>query len=230
MVLGSLVKTGLKTGTTTIVKTGLKTGLKTSAKTAAKTSAKTAAKTAVKTGAKTGLKTGVKVAVGAAAVGLYSLGNQKAEEAIAACTDECLPSNYDELLDGNIQKSELSYSTVEGTEDQPVCTEEIENCGNYCSDTCEGIHDMSLFEKVLDPLGDAPGPLGDIGDAAGDLAGGAVDLAGEVVEEGVDLAGDIAEDVAKELPNPFEGLLGNLKYVGYALLALLIIWLISKFR
>jgi hypothetical protein len=103
---------------------------------------------------------------------------QEEEEAIRECVTACLPTNYDAYMYQDLDKSELEYSIVEPTADQPVCKEETEGeCGEHCMNTCEDIHDTSLFEKM--------GPLGD--------------LAAEVVDEGKDLAEDVTTDIFETL-------------------------------
>jgi len=114
------------------------------------------------------VKTGLKIAAGVG--GAMYLSNEMGEEnaKIQQCTSDCLPLNYDELAYGDLSKSDLEYATTEPTDDQPVCSEEIEeDCGEYCSNTCKDIHKTSLFDKVSD----AAGPLGGVVDAVGDVAG-----------------------------------------------------------
>ena len=80
---------------------------------------------------------------------------QEEEEAIRECVTACLPTNYDAYMYQDLDKSELEYSIVEPTADQPVCKEETEGeCGEHCMNTCEDIHDTTLFDKM--------GPLGDV--------------------------------------------------------------------
>jgi len=136
------------------------------------------------------LKTGLKIAAGVG--GAMYLSNEMGEEnaKIQQCTSDCLPLNYDELAYGDLSKSDLEYATTEPTDDQPVCSEEIEeDCGEYCSNTCKDIHKTSLFDKVSD----AAGPLGGVIDAAGDVAGevtGAfTDVAASALDEAFEAAG-----------------------------------------
>ena len=114
----------------------------------------------------------------------------KENEKIQQCTSDCLPLNYDELAYGDLTKTDLEYATTEPTDEQPVCSEEIEeDCGEYCSNECKDIHKTSLFEKVSA----AAGPLGGVVDAVGDVAGGVTgaltDVAGSVVDEALEAAG-----------------------------------------
>ena len=157
---------------------------------AAKEAAEAAAKKASKAAIKKNVKTGLKVAAGVAGAMYLSDKMAEEDEKIQQCTSDCLPLNYDELAYGDLSKTDLEYATTEPTDDQPVCSEEIEeDCGEYCSNTCKDIHKTSLLDKVSD----AAGPLGGVVDAAGDVAGGVTeaitDVAGGVVDEAFEAAG-----------------------------------------
>ena len=163
---------------------------KEAAEKAAKEAAEAAAKKASKAAVKKNVKTGLKVAAGVAGAMYLSDKMADEDEKIQQCTSDCLPLNYDELAYGDLSKTDLEYATTEPTDDQPVCSEEIEeDCGEYCSNTCKDIHKTSLFDKVSD----AAGPLGGVVDAAGDVAGGVTeavtDVAGSVVDEALEAAG-----------------------------------------
>ena len=160
------------------------------AKKASKEAAEAAAKKASKAAIKKNVKTGLKVAAGAAGAMYLSDKMAEEDEKIQQCTSDCLPLNYDELAYGDLSKTDLEYATTEPTDDQPVCSEEIEeDCGEYCSNTCKDIHKTSLLDKVSD----AAGPLGGVVDAAGDVAGGVTeavtDVAGGVLDEALEAAG-----------------------------------------
>lgn len=134
--------------------------------------------TAQRTGKDAATKTSYSTIAGYAAVAgmsAYVYTQMKDEdEAIRDCVSACLPTNYDAYMYEDLDKSELEYSPLEPTTDQPVCKEETEGeCGDHCLNTCEDIHETSLFEKM--------GPLGDV--------------AAEVVDE----AGDVAEDVTTDI-------------------------------
>ena len=105
------------------------------AKEAAEAGATKAAQKAARDAAiKKTLKKGVKVA--AVVGGAMYLSNEigKENEKIKECASACLPLNYDELAYGDLEKSDLVYATTEPTDDQPVCSEEIEeDCGEYCT-------------------------------------------------------------------------------------------------
>jgi hypothetical protein len=141
--------------------------------------AETAAQRAARRGTKdAATKTSYSTIVGGAALGgltAYVYTQMKDEDAaIQECVTECLPTNYDAYMYEDLDKSELEYSSIEPTADQPVCKEETEEeCGEHCMNTCEDIHETSLFEKM--------GPLGDV--------------AAEVVDE----AGDVAEDATNDI-------------------------------
>jgi hypothetical protein len=155
----------------------------TAAQRAAREGAGGAAETAAQRTARRGTKdaatkTSYSTIVGGAALGgltAYVYTQMKDEDAaIQECVTECLPTNYDAYMYEDLDKSELEYSSIEPTADQPVCKEETEEeCGEHCMNTCEDIHETSLFEKM--------GPLGDV--------------AAEVVDE----AGDVAEDATNDI-------------------------------
>lgn len=163
---------------------------KKAAKAAAKETADAAAKKLSNAALKKNLKTGLKLAAGVSGAMYLSNEMGKENEKIQQCTSDCLPLNYDELAYGDLTKTDLEYATTEPTDEQPVCSEEIEeDCGEYCSNECKDIHKTSLFEKVSD----AAGPLGGVVDAVGDVAGGVTgaltDVAGSVVDEALEAAG-----------------------------------------
>ena len=149
------------------------------ARDAAGDAAETAAQRAAKRSAKdAATKTSYSTIAGGVALGgltAYVYTQMKDEDAaIQECVTECLPTNYDAYMYEDLDKSELEYSSIEPTADQPVCKEETEEeCGEHCMNICEDIHETSLFEKM--------GPLGDV--------------AAEVVDE----AGDVAEDVTTDI-------------------------------
>jgi hypothetical protein len=96
-----------------------------------------------------------------------------AEEDIKNCIGVCLPDNWDEHAYGSLEKSELTYRPLTYTdgngeeitvdENQPLCSNVMDDCEKYCSDQCEELHDY-----------DAPGI---------DLAKGAADDAGDLFED-----------------------------------------------
>ena len=105
------------------------------------------------------------LAGGVAAGGLYYLDQQYkgAKEDVKDCMKVCLPGNWDDHAYGDLDKSELQYKELDDAGDQPVCSAEMPDCGKYCGDKCEEIHDY-----------DAPGSdlLTGLGGDAGELAGG----------------------------------------------------------
>ncbi len=76
----------------------------------------------------------------------------------------CLPENWDDHEYGDLKSSELVYKELDNAGEQPVCTAQIEDCGKYCGEKCEEIHDY-----------DAPG-TNFLKGAGGDAAEGATDL------------------------------------------------------
>ena len=120
-----------------------------SAKRAAKKSAETAKK-AAKKAAKAASDNAGKLIAGGLAIGgaLYLEDKFKdAEEDIKNCMKVCLPENWDDFNYGDLKKSELKYRVLEGEDadpNQPLCTETIEDCGKYCGDKCEDLHEYEI--------------------------------------------------------------------------------------
>lgn len=145
------IKTTTK-NTAKVVKSGAKKAAKTSAK-AAKSGAQKAAK-AAKSGAKKAAKAASdnagKLIAGGLAIGgaLYLEDKFKdAEEDIKDCMKVCLPENWDDFNYGDLKKSELKYRVLEGEDadpNQPLCTETIDDCGKYCGDKCEDLHEYEI--------------------------------------------------------------------------------------
>ena len=159
-------------------------------KKAAKETADAAAKKAAKAALKKNVKTGLKIAAGVGGAMYLSNEMGKENEKIQQCTSDCLPLNYDELAYGDLTKTDLEYATTEPTDEQPVCSEEIEeDCGEYCSNECKDIHKTSLFEKVSEAAGPLGGVVGAVGDVAGGVTGALTDVAGSVVDEALEAAG-----------------------------------------
>lgn len=109
------------------------------------------------------------LAGGVAAGGLYYLDQQYkgAKEDVKDCMKVCLPGNWDDHAYGDLDKSELQYKELDDAGDQPVCSAEMPDCGKYCGDKCEEIHDYDApGSDLLTGLG------GDTGELAGGLLGG----------------------------------------------------------
>jgi hypothetical protein len=95
------------------------------------------------------------LAAGAAALGAaYYIDNKydKADEKFKDCMIGCLPHNWDEYDQGSLDKSELKYSTVESLDEygvtpidnQPYCTSQMNDCGEYCEKRCESESEVDL--------------------------------------------------------------------------------------
>jgi hypothetical protein len=72
---------------------------------------------------------------------------KEADEDIKNCINVCLPENWDDYEYGDLDKSELKYRVLEGEDanpDQPLCTEAIDDCGEYCGNKCEDLHEYEL--------------------------------------------------------------------------------------
>jgi len=104
----------------------------------------------------------------------------EAEEEYKDCMAGCLPHNWDEYENGSLQKSDLNYSTVSSLQDygvtpianQPYCSKNIDNCGDYCNKKCDeetdvDIPGMSGFEGLTNDL--SAGLGGIIGNIFGGL-------------------------------------------------------------
>jgi len=76
----------------------------------------------------------------------------EAEEEYKDCMAGCLPHNWDEYENGSLQKSDLNYSTVSSLQDygvtpianQPYCSKNIDNCGDYCNKKCDEETDVDI--------------------------------------------------------------------------------------
>ena len=109
------------------------------------------------------------LAGGVAAGGLLYLDRQyaSAEEDVKDCMKVCLPGNWDDYAYGDLDQNELQYKELDDASDQPVCTAQMPDCGKYCGDKCEEIHDYDApGSDLLTGLG------GDTGELAGGLLGG----------------------------------------------------------
>ena len=83
---------------------------------------------------------------GVAAGGLLYLDRQYAgaEKEVKDCMKVCLPENWDDHVYGDLKSSELIYKELDNPGDQPVCNAQIDDCGKYCGDKCEEIHDYDV--------------------------------------------------------------------------------------
>ena len=154
-------KSGVKSFGKLAFKSGKKAGKK--AVKVGKTGAKKGA-TLAKTGAKKGAalaksplgKKALKYGAAAAVVGggaLYM--NKKLKdksEAVQGCVKVCLPEGYDEVMYGGKPKSSLAYRTIESVKakgaevdaDQPFCSADIPECGDFCTAKCEEINPLDI--------------------------------------------------------------------------------------
>jgi hypothetical protein len=115
------------------------------------------------------------VLAGGAGVGLALYINKKyddAKEEFKNCMAGCLPENWDEYDQGSLEKSDLKYSTLETLEgngikpvdNQPYCTEKIDDCDSYCNGKCEEETDVDLpFQNTFEGL------TGDLSELVGGL-------------------------------------------------------------
>jgi len=122
-----------------------------------------------------------------------------ASEKFKDCMAGCVPENWDEYDSGSLKKSELKYSNLESLtargmepiDNQPYCTDKIDNCGVYCKQKCDAESEVDLpgsdlfggggkfvgglfgdtFGGLLDGLG-----LGDFGGGVGTAVSSGVSL------------------------------------------------------
>ena len=122
------------------------------------------------------------LAGGVAAGGLYYLDQQYkgAKEDVKDCMKVCLPGNWDDHAYGDLDKSELQYKELDDAGDQPVCSAEMPDCGKYCGDKCEEIHDYDAPGSNL-----LTGAGGDAGELAGGLFGGLLGGLGGGLADGI---------------------------------------------
>lgn len=179
----ALIKGGAKTGAGAL--SALKKTTKASSK-VAKKFAKSGAK-AAKSGAKKAAKAASRNAGKLITAGLVVGGGlyledkfEDAEEDIKNCMKVCLPENWDDYEYGDLDKSELKYRVLEGEDanpDQPLCTEAKDDCGEYCSDKCEDLHEYELPGSKT-----AAGAAKGLGKGLGGLFGGLAKGLGKIFD------------------------------------------------
>jgi hypothetical protein len=89
---------------------------------------------------------------------------KQASEDIKDCMKVCLPTNWDDFEYGTLDKSELQYKTLDDNEGQPVCSESMQDCGKFCGDKCEEIHEydapgVNLVKGSANTAGDVAGSV-----------------------------------------------------------------------
>jgi len=105
---------------------------------------------------------------------------EDAEEDIKNCMKVCLPENWDDYEYGDLDKSELKYRVLEGEDanpDQPLCTAAKDDCGEYCSDKCEDLHEYELPGSNT-----AAGAAKGVGKGLGGLFGGLAKGLGKIFD------------------------------------------------
>ena len=153
---------------------------------AAKKFAKSGAK-AAKSGAKKAAKAASRNAGKLITAGLVVGGGlyledkfEDAEEDIKNCIKVWLPENWDDYEYGDLDKSELKYRVLEGEDanpDQPLCTAAKDDCGEYCSDKCEDLHEYELPGSNT-----AAGAAKGLGKGLGGLFGGLAKGLGKIFD------------------------------------------------
>ena len=118
----------------------------------AKTVAKKGAKIAKSPAGKKALKYGAAAAaLGGGAMYLDKKLKDKSA-AVKECTQVCLPEGYDEHKYGGKPASTLVYRTIESAkekgaevdEDQPFCTADVGDCGDFCLKKCEEANPLDI--------------------------------------------------------------------------------------
>ena len=135
-----------------VIKQGFKQGAASAAiaaKKAAKKGAASAAAAAKKAAKAASRNAGKLITAGLVVGGGLYLEDKfnEADEDIKNCMQVCLPENWDDHAYGSLEKSELKYRILEGEDansDQPLCTEAKDDCGAFCSDKCEDLHEYDL--------------------------------------------------------------------------------------
>jgi hypothetical protein len=162
--------------------------------------------TAAKLGKADGLsRTETAMLVGGAAaigVGVY-LDDKAAKQSkkVKECTGLCLPSNWDDYEYGDLEKTDLTYKSLESINKdypdenvdakQPFCTAKQDDCGDYCLTKCKSIHEKDLL----------PG--------------------GPLLNRGVDAASNVLKAI-----NPFQALFGDMGGLAWIPSAILIVIII----
>ena len=92
----------------------------------------------------------------------------KESAAVQGCTTACLPSNFDDMMYGDLTRDKLKYKTVEELkkvdpktpDDQPVCTDKVGDCAAFCTDKCKEKHQSDIpGSNILSRAGDAAGDV-----------------------------------------------------------------------
>jgi hypothetical protein len=107
------------------------------------------------------IQTGVMVGAGAGLLMWIDKKFEDREEEYKNCMAGCLPHNWDEYEYGNLEKSDLQYSTPETLEEyqitpidgQPYCKAEMDDCSEFCDQRCEE-ESEDVRIPFIDPLRD----------------------------------------------------------------------------
>ena len=92
----------------------------------------------------------------------------KESAAVQGCTTACLPSNFDDMMYGDLTRDKLKYKTVEELkkadpktpDDQPVCTDKVGDCAAFCTGKCKEKHQSDIpGSNILSRAGDAAGDV-----------------------------------------------------------------------
>ena len=92
----------------------------------------------------------------------------KESAAVQGCTTACLPSNFDDMMYGDLTRDKLKYKTVEELkkvdpktpDDQPVCTDKVGDCAAFCTGKCKEKHQADIpGSNIMSRAGDAAGDV-----------------------------------------------------------------------
>lgn len=102
---------------------------------------------------------------------------KEADENIQDCMKVCLPDNWDEYYyDKAFDRSKLAYKALDDPGDQPVCKENMDDCGEYCEDKCTELHEYkapgtTLLDRGADAASNAFKAINPFQGLFGDMGG-----------------------------------------------------------
>ncbi len=83
---------------------------------------------------------------------------RKEDQKIKDCIKICLPENWDEHKFGGLKRKDLKYRELDDVGDNPMCSDAIKDCGDYCSSKCKDLHKTdipgtNLVNRVFEDAG-----------------------------------------------------------------------------
>jgi hypothetical protein len=81
------------------------------------------------------------------------------DQKIKDCIKICLPENWDEHKYGNVRRKDLKYRELDDVGDNPMCSNAITDCGEFCSSKCKDLHKTdipgtNLLNRLFEGAGD----------------------------------------------------------------------------